>query len=57
MKIRTNVKAGGMNLNPCESRKVRTGVRAGGITVNRCESLRKRPAGQRSASPISLSFR
>ena len=42
MKVRTNVKAGGMSINRSESLKVRTGVKAGGNGwgANRCESLR-----------------
>ncbi len=34
MKVRTNIKAGGQQLNHNQTLKVRTGIMAGGLTLN-----------------------
>ena len=50
MKVRTNVKAGGMAINRSESLKVHTGVKVGGITVNRSSPLTVGAEGARRLS-------
>ena len=47
MKIRTQLKAGGVNLNHNEALRVRTALKAGGFNLNHNEALRRdsnRPA-------------
>jgi hypothetical protein len=40
MKIRTQIKAGGQNLNHSEALAVRTTLKAGGQSLNHSEALR-----------------
>jgi hypothetical protein len=40
MKIRTQLKAGGQNLNHSEALAVRTTLKAGGLNLNHSEALR-----------------
>jgi hypothetical protein len=44
MKVRTHLKAGGMNMQHNEALRVRTAIKAGGLNQNHNEALRVRSA-------------